>query len=245
MSCAVHAKGKTALEVATEIARAASAKLPQEPEDLAPAIQEALSERAGSRFNVIIDALDEAASPAQARMVIAKVVLPLAETCSDTGAQVVVGTRRRDDDGDLLGRFGAALDTLDLDNPRYFAEEDLAAYALACLQHERPGNPYVDEALAGPLAARIAEISGRNFLIAGLIARPHGLHDENAADPGQLEFGATVDSALTGYPQSLSPVAGCPLAPAHCSGLRRSTWPARRTVANSDRSPVRGADHHH
>ena len=67
VGCAVHAKGKTALEVAEEIARAASAALPGEPEDLAPAIRDALSERGGSRFNVIIDALDEAASPAQAR----------------------------------------------------------------------------------------------------------------------------------------------------------------------------------
>ena len=66
MSCAVHAKGKTALEVAEEIARAASAALPGQPEDLAPAIRDALSERGGTRFNVIIDALDEAASPAQA-----------------------------------------------------------------------------------------------------------------------------------------------------------------------------------
>ena len=42
VSCAVHAKGKTALEVAEEIARAASAALPGEPEDLAPAIRDAL-----------------------------------------------------------------------------------------------------------------------------------------------------------------------------------------------------------
>ena len=75
-------------------------------------------------------------------------MLPLAETCSDAGVQVVVGTRRRDDGGDLLSRFGPALDPLDLDDPRYFAEEDLAAYALACLQlagDERPGNPYADD----------------------------------------------------------------------------------------------------
>ena len=43
VSCAVHAKGKTALEVAEEIARAASAALPDEPDDLAPAIRATLS----------------------------------------------------------------------------------------------------------------------------------------------------------------------------------------------------------
>ena len=47
VSCAVHAKGKTALEVAEEIARAASAALPGEPDDLAPAIRDALSQRGG------------------------------------------------------------------------------------------------------------------------------------------------------------------------------------------------------
>ena len=234
VSCAVHAKGKTALEVAEEIARAASAKLPEGPEDLAPAIRDALGERAGSRFNVIIDALDEAASPAQARAVIDAVALPLAETCADAGAQVVVGTRRRDDGGDLLNRFGAALEVLDLDNPKYFAEEDLAAYAFACLQligDERPGNPYADEALAGLLAARIATVSGQNFLIAGLIARSHGLHDEQAADPGQLRFGATVDSALASYLQPLTPVAGLSaayllsaLAFAEAPGLSAGLW---------------------
>ena len=44
----MHAKGKTALEVAEEIARAASAALPSEPEDLAPAIRDALAGAAGS-----------------------------------------------------------------------------------------------------------------------------------------------------------------------------------------------------
>jgi Cdc6-like AAA superfamily ATPase len=70
VSYAVHAKAKTALEVAEEIARAASTRLPDEAGDLAPNVRDALGERGGRRFNVIIDALDEAASPAQARAII-------------------------------------------------------------------------------------------------------------------------------------------------------------------------------
>jgi len=53
------------------------------------------------------------------------------------------GTRRRDDGGNLLDRFGGALER-STSMTGYFAEEDLAAYALACLQlagDERPGNP--------------------------------------------------------------------------------------------------------
>jgi WD40 repeat protein len=213
VSCAVHARAKTALEVAEEIARAASARLPEDTDDLLPAVREALGERGGQRFNVIIDALDEAASPAQARAIIDRVVLPLVETCSDAGAQVVVGTRRRDDGGGLLGRFGGALAAIDLDDPVYFDEEDLAAYALACLQlagDERPGSPYANDAVAAPVASRIASMAGRNFLIAGLIARSHGLHDQVAADPAQLAFSATVDAALAAYLERLSPVAGLP-----------------------------------
>jgi WD40 repeat protein/DNA-binding SARP family transcriptional activator len=211
VSCAVHAKAKTALEVAEEIARAASARLPEDVGDLAPAIRDVLEERGGPRFNVIIDALDEAASPGQARAIIDKVVLALAETCSDAGVQVAVGTRRRDDGGDLLGRFGGALAAIDLDDPKNFAEEDLAAYALACLQlagDERPGNPYGDDTAAVPLAGKIAAMAGQNFLVAGLIARSHGLHDRCAADPGQLSLAATVGSALAAYLERLNPVAG-------------------------------------
>ena len=234
VGCAVHAKAKTALEVAEEICRAASARLPGQTGDLAPAVREALDERGGGRFNVIIDALDEAASPAQARAIIDQVVLPLAETCSDAGAQVVVGTRRRDDGGDLLDRFGGALAALDLDAPEYFAAEDLAAYALACLQlagDERPGNPYHDDSLAGPVADRIAAMAGRNFLIAGLIARSRGLHDSDPADPQRLAFSATVDAALAAYLERLSPVAGVPadraltaLAFAEAPGLPARLW---------------------
>ena len=114
VSCAVHAKGKTVLEVAEEIARAASAALPEQPTDLAPAIQAALSGGGRGPLNVIMDALDEAADPGHARAIIGQVVLPLAETCAAAGARMVVGTRRRDDAGDLLGRFGAALTVVDM-----------------------------------------------------------------------------------------------------------------------------------
>ena len=250
VSCAVHAKAKTALEVAEEIARAASARLPEDTGDLVPAIREALEERGGRRFNVIIDALDEAASPAQARAIIDRVALPLAETCSDIGAQVVVGTRRRDDAGDLLSRFGGALAAINLDDAEYYAEEDLAAYTLACLQRagdERPGNPYLDDVLAATLASRIASMADRNFLIAGLIARSHGLHDKKAADPKHLVAASTVRSALATYLERLKPVAGLPadrvltaLAFAEAPGLSAGLW--RLAVQAIDEKQVSAED---
>ena len=209
VGCAVHAKGKTSLEVATEIARAASAALPERIEDFAAALHDALSKH-GRRFNVIIDALDEADSPAEAQAIVTKVIMPMSETCTDVGAQVVVGSRRTDGDGDLLGAFGGAARLVDLDETEFFAEEDLATYALATLQltgDERSGNPYSDDAVAGPVADQIAALSERNFLIAGLTARTHGLYDDTAVVPEALSFSAKVDDAMREYLRRIPPIA--------------------------------------
>ncbi|MGH8878931.1 MAG: AAA family ATPase, partial [Stackebrandtia sp.] len=202
VACAVHAKGKTALEIAAEIAKAASAAIPERPEDVPVVLREVLSERGGWRFNLIIDALDEAASPAEARTVVARIVLPVAQTCADVGAQVVVGIRRRDAGGELLAGFGGGARVVDLDDPTHFNETDLQAYSLATLQlagDERPRNAYIDTAIAEPVAERIARLSDRNFLIAGLVARTHGMYDTEPVSPGDLAFTATVDYALDGY----------------------------------------------
>jgi WD40 repeat protein len=234
VSCAVHAKGKTAIDVAIEIAKAASAALPETPGDLPPALHAALSERGGRRFNVIIDALDEVISPAEARTIIKQIVLPLVETCSNVGAQVVVGTRRHDDGGDLLQCFGSALSKIDLDESDFFALEDLAAYSLATLQllgDERPDNPYNDHHVAGPVSARIAELSDRNFLVAGLVARTHGMHDEAPINPNDLSFTPTVEDALRSYLDRIPSVAGTSadgvltaLAFAQSTGLTIELW---------------------
>ena len=234
VACAVHAKGKTALEVALEIARAASAALPDRVEDLGPALRTALAERGNRRFNVIIDALDEATAPVQARAIITGIVLPLVETCADVGAQVIVGARRRDEDGDLLTAFGGSMAIVDLDDPEYFSKDDLTAYAMATLQlagDERPGNPYADNHAATAVARRIAVLSDQNFLIAGLTARAHGLHDERAADPPQLSLTPTVDAAMRNYLRRISPAGDIPaeglltaLAFAEAPGIPLELW---------------------
>lgn len=234
IACAVHAKGKSALDVAREIALAASARLPDEVDQLAPALHEAIARRPGRRFNVVIDALDEAVDPVQARLIVTAVVLPIAQTCADVGAQMLVGTRPADDGGDLFGAFGSAANVLNLDHEEYFEEEDLAAYALATLQQvgaERSANPYVDVAVALPVARRIAALAKRNFLIAGLVARAHGLYDTVAAEPARLTFDANVDAALTSYLSRLAPVASVParlvltaLAYAQLPGISAEVW---------------------
>ena len=215
VACAIHAKGKTALDVAVELARAASVRLPLEVEDVVPALRDALVRRLadGRRFNIVVDALDEAASPVEVRLILSVLLFPIVQTCSDVGAQVVIGTRRADDGGDLLAEFGPAGRILDLDDTRYFAEEDLTAYALATLQlvgAERAGNPYADGTVAQPVAQRIAALAERNFLIAGLVARTHGSYDVEPVDPDQLAFTPTVDAALADYLRRLAPVGDVP-----------------------------------
>ncbi|HEU0088189.1 MAG TPA: trypsin-like peptidase domain-containing protein [Pseudonocardiaceae bacterium] len=234
VACAVHAKGKTALDVAMEIARAASAPLPDRVDDLPAGLREALTERDGRRFNLVIDALDEASDPTQARAIITGIVLPIAATCAEVGAQVVVGTRRSDEGGDLLRVFGPARTTIDLDEARYFALADLAAYAQATLQlrgDERPANPYQPDELAAPVATRIAELAEQNFLIAGLVARTHGLYDDTPISPAAVAFTPSVESTLATFLDRLAPVGTVPardlltaLAFAEAPGLPLELW---------------------
>ncbi|BCY13124.1 trypsin-like peptidase domain-containing protein [Actinoplanes sp. L3-i22] len=233
VACAVHAKGKTALEIAAEIARAASVVIPQRVDDLLPALRIVLEDRR-LRFNLVLDALDEAASPGEARAVVSGIVLPLAQTCADIGAQVVVGTRRRDDEGDLLRAFTDATTIIDLDQPSYFAERDLVDYVLATLQmvgDERHDNPYARDETANSVAERIASLARRNFLVAGLVARTHGMHDQKPVAVAELNFTPTVDAALEGYVQRLPQVgtvgamqALTILAYAEAPGLPVSLW---------------------
>jgi WD40 repeat protein len=233
VACAVHAKGKSALEVAAEIARAASVALPVAPADLVPALRERLRGRL-RRFNLIIDALDEAATPEQARALVHEVILPLARSCAPVGVQVVVGTRRADNRGDLLAELGPDVDMIDLDTTRFFTESDLAEYALATLQlvgAERPNNPYSDRKVAEPVAGRIAWLAKGNFLVAGLVTRARGLRDVEPVDPRRVTFTATVADALDTYLAGLQPAGQTParlaltaLAYAETPGLPLAVW---------------------
>ncbi|BCJ41618.1 hypothetical protein GCM10010168_53840 [Actinoplanes ianthinogenes] len=204
VACAVHAKGKTAHEVAVEIATAASAALPARPEALAESVADRLEDRPG-RFNVVIDALDEADSADEARAILSKVVLPLVQACAGRGVQVVVGTRRHDSRGSLLDGLAGMTELLDLDDPQWFQLADLREYTLATLRMDgdpRPGNPYDEpgnSSAALAVADRIAELAEGNFLVAGLEARRHGMYATRPADPNAVMLTPTVHAALSTY----------------------------------------------
>ena len=233
IGCAVHAKGKTALEVATEIATAASAALPGEPDDLAGAVRDRLR-RSPGRFNVVIDALDEAATADEARLIVNDVVLPLVQSCAELGAQVVLGTRRHDGRGSLLAGLAPVAELVDLDDARFFEVSDLQAYAVATLRlvgDERPGNPYDDPGAAAAVGWRIAELASGNFLVAGLEARRRGMYDQHPADPAAVTLTPSVDDTLDLFVRQLPPVDGLPardvltaLAYAEAPGWTTTLW---------------------
>ncbi|WP_460037969.1 trypsin-like peptidase domain-containing protein [Streptomyces cavourensis] len=234
VSCAVHAKGKTALEVAQEIARAVSIPLPSQVIDLLPSLRATIKDRPGPPFTLVVDALDEAGTVDEARAVVNHILVPLAETCADLRVRVVVGTRRSDGAGDLLGTFGRAARIVDLDAPEFTSHADLTAYALSTLQLQgdgRAGNPYADSAVAYPVAERIAALADGNYLVAGLVARAHGMHDESAVDPRSMSFPVTVDASLREYLRILPDVGPLlaesllvPLAYAESPGLTVKLW---------------------
>ncbi len=238
VACAVHARDKTALEVAREIATAACAPRPNTAEELPTLLRDALGSRTLGRFSIVIDALDEARTPDDARMIMRHIAVATAESCADLGVRVVVGSRRTDDRGDLLAPFGAALRIIDLDTRDYFEQQDLTRYTLAALQllgDERLDSPYADASVAEPVANRIAEMAQGNFLIAGLVARNHGLHDRQRVDVSEVRFTTTVEAALRDYLAHLPSVDGIAaldllsaLAYADSPGLSVELW--RTTV---------------
>ncbi|MFB7608137.1 trypsin-like peptidase domain-containing protein [Streptomyces gardneri] len=233
VACAVHARDKTALEVAREIATAASAPLPERPKELPDLLRETLAEDARGSFCVVIDALDEATTPEDARQIL-QTAVALAETCADLDVRVVVGSRRVDDAGDLLTPFESALRTIDLDLPMFTAREDLVAYALATLQlvgDERADSPYADLRTATAVVERIADMAQGNFLIAGLVARSHGMHDHEAIAVEDLRYTTTVEAALGDYLSRLTTLQGVSaedlltsLAYAESPGFTLSLW---------------------
>jgi hypothetical protein len=60
-------------------------------------------------------------------------------------------------------------------------------------------NPYADDEVAAPAAARIAQLSDGNFLVAGLTAKAHGLYGVVAVEPARLKFSPMIEDAMREY----------------------------------------------
>jgi WD40 repeat protein len=226
---AIEAAGKTPLDLARQIARAVGHDI-EEVKELTAALVSAQGSR-DRPFTILVDGLDEAAA-SSAGDVVSSVLRPMSQMEARYGIRLLLGTRASHRGDDLIHPFPGAR-TIDLDSDRYFEVEDLKQYALARLQQQRPGNPYLDGDLAGPIANEIAIRSNRNFLVAGLIAHRHGKDDAVAIGPPDVRVPADLMDVLRHYLRRVPLLAGLParqilkpLAYAEAPGLPADLWSA-------------------
>ncbi|MFC8721124.1 caspase family protein [Kitasatospora sp. NPDC057198] len=114
-------------------------------------------------LTVLIDALDEAATP---ESLCAAVLRPLLRHAGGR-VRLLLGTRPY-----LLPRLHLADDRIvDLDAPRYADPDALAAYAARTLLRAHRGSPYRRRPSAvGPVAREVARAAGHSFLVARITA---------------------------------------------------------------------------
>ncbi|MFE7528050.1 caspase family protein [Kitasatospora sp. NPDC057542] len=176
----------------------------------------------GEPLDLVIDGLDEAV-PSEVRPLLFSLLRPLAAMPS---VRLLVGTRPH-----LVDLAGPEFWVLDLDDPRWSTQEDLAAYAGLLLtapdgpgSHGRPLNP--------SLAAQVATQAEGNYLAVRLMARTLA-HRPPSAPPVELPsggLGAVISWALReqlGPDERTARAMLTPIAFAQGRGLPWGTvWPA-------------------
>jgi hypothetical protein len=207
ISAVVDARGLTTDEIAGVIATAARSEPPRTASHLSVVLERALRHRR-KPFVVLMDSLDEAASPVDAR----RLVQELAGMGPAYGVRVLLGTRKRWRHEPLVERFdGAQIIDLDPDesgSSKYFKREDLELYTLTRLQQDRVDNPYLDNAVAAPVARKISDGARTNFLVAGLTAYAHGRHDNEPVELSTMSVPNNLREALDQYLERVPPLAG-------------------------------------
>ena len=201
VSVAVHAAGLDLAGVSRKIADAISSTA-DEPSALMAQILDR-----GRPVVVVVDALDEAVSAAEARSIATKLLAPLARDGAAAGVKVLVGTRPGPDDS-YVRVLGSRARVIDLDRKPYFELADLIEYAARSLRldfDQTINSPYRDDPAATAQVARA--IAGRaypSFLVAGLTARARAEAPDviDVSVPGwqqQESFPADVDVAMADY----------------------------------------------
>jgi hypothetical protein len=118
ISVAVHAAGLDLAQVTARIAEAVSS-MTDDPDVLIAQLRQR-----GRGLVVVVDALDEAVTPGEARAIAVKLLVPLARDAADVGVKVLVGTRPGPDQV-FLQALGARAVVIDLDRDRYLDLDDL------------------------------------------------------------------------------------------------------------------------
>ncbi|MFJ4895188.1 caspase family protein [Streptomyces sp. NPDC088788] len=160
---AIHARHKLLEEITVGIADAAGLD-ETDPERLVAA----LTSRTDPLV-VVVDALDEAGTATgntEPHRIAAALLAPLSQLPC---VRLLVGTRPH-----VLDALGSEFACLDLDEPRWTGEQDIADFARRLLlAPDGPGSIGIyTEATAEPVASAISARATRNYLVARLIARP-------------------------------------------------------------------------
>jgi len=232
----IHAKGKTRPGVVREIHSALANA--EEGDDEGSLLSVLAEIRAlGHPFTILIDALDEAAQPA----LIANTVLQrLAEI---PRVRVITGTRKQ-----YLRYLGPAVDTIDLDDPKYIDVADIAAYVRKrLLAEEEPDarTPYRDRhELAATVADAVAARAFPNFLVARIVGysllaapEPVNIHVQGWDERFPSSVGTAFDEYLARFGERETMVRDLfrPLAYAEGRGLPWDDLWAPLASALSDR----------
>jgi Caspase domain len=164
---AVHARAKTAGEIALELAVALGANLRSgetEPEALARTAAVACK----TPTTLLVDALDEAQNPEQ----VAAFFRSIADRAKEI--RIVVGLRGEEGAPNrLIDRLGPRFATCDLGTEEYLDVEDIRRYVERCLL-ESTSSPYAkpgQEKYAAKVASAVVARAGRSFLVASRTAR--------------------------------------------------------------------------
>jgi WD40 repeat protein len=183
---AIYAQALTNDEVLRGLAAAARTAAAS-PGDLV----DALAGRARP-LTVIIDALDEAATP---DTLLTQLIRPLLEHGRGR-VRMLLGTRPH-----LLRHLSADIPVINLDDPAHLDRRAIAAYALRGLLESVPGTPYlhVPPRLTAEVAEAVAEAAVPSFLVARIVSGTLAA-EPSVADPNDHAWRAalprTADAAM-------------------------------------------------
>lgn len=168
VTVAVLAQRKTSREVLDQLCAA----LEIGPID-GPQVDALRARIAATRPTIVVDALDEAANPWE---LLREVLTPLCVDWSHPPLRLLVGVRSAAADDDsptrtLSGAYVVALQAQEirLDSDPYWEPGDLHDYVVEILSTDP--SPYRDRTQATRLAHTVAQLVGRSYLVAQIVAR--------------------------------------------------------------------------
>ena len=201
VTAAVLAKGKTDQDIVEQLCHALGVTADLGAgESMIAAIRKYLAGRRPAPATIVVDAIDEAASP---RSLLTEVLAPLSSDWTDPTVRLILGLRSAEGDAGghtLSERYVATLAATEyrLDDDSYWAPEDLTAYATQLLmtstaEHASPYAARPD--VAGRVAAVVAELAERSYLLAQVVARSLAARD-SIQDPGDHAWREVVTDGL-------------------------------------------------